>query len=162
MASFAFPRVALYFENSILKPDLPLLSAAAATVTHYRKDRQGVSVTSPADLELLWSGGATVDGKEWPLVASGAVLLPAGMHMVQTAPLRAGISIADLNATLISASANGRKAAFRYSSGSRAIVRFDRKPAAMILDERALAVECVEGSNCTVLLPAGEHSVTVR
>jgi len=162
MASVAFPRVALYFENSILKPDLPLLSAAAATVTHYRKDRQGVSVTSPADLELLWSGGATVDGKEWPLVASGAVLLPAGMHMVQTAPLRAGISIADLNATLISASANGRQAAFRYSSGSRAIVRFDRKPAAMILDERALAVECVEGSNCTVLLPAGEHSVTVR
>jgi hypothetical protein len=162
MASVAFPRVALYFENSILKPDLPLLSAAAAVITHYSKSREGISVASPADFELMWSGGATVDGKDWPLVTGDAIHLPAGTHLVQVSRQREGISIVDLNATLLSASANGRQAAFRYSSESRAIVRFDRSPAAMTLDGQAFTAECVEGSNCTVLLPGGEHSVTVH
>ena len=35
LASTAFPRVALYFENSILKPDLALLAASSAVVTTY-------------------------------------------------------------------------------------------------------------------------------
>jgi hypothetical protein len=163
MASAAFPRVALYFENSILKPDLPFLSAAAATVTHYAKTKQEISVASPADFELVWtSGGATVDGKPWPLVSGDAVRLPAGAHLVKPAPRREGIAIADLNATLLSASADGKQASFRYSSGGRAIVRFDRKPAAMTLDGKPFAIGCVELSDCTVLLPQGEHSVTAR
>jgi hypothetical protein len=163
MASAAFPRVALYFENSILQPDLPLLSAAAATVTHYSKETQGTTVTSPADFELVWSGGgATVDGKTWPLITTDAVRLPAGTHVVRTAPRREGITIADLNATLLSASADAKQAAFRYSSSSRAIVRFDRRPANMTLDGRPFAAECVEASDCAVVLPAGEHGVTVR
>ena len=163
MASVAFPRVALYFENSILKPDLPLLSAAAATVTRYSKEKQGISVGSPADFDLVWSCcGGTVDGKPWPLITAVAVHLPAGEHLVQPASARPGISIADLNATLLSASADAKHAAFRYSSNSRAIVQFDRKPSAMTLDGQALAVECVEESNCAMLLPGGEDSVTVR
>ena len=163
MASIAFPRVALYFENSILKPDLPLLSAAAATVTRYSRERQGISVASPEDFELVWSGGgATVDGKSWPLITAEAVHLPAGDHLVQPAPARTGISITDLNATLLSASADAKHAAFSYSSNSRAIVQFDRTPASITLDGRAFTVECVEDSKCVVLLPGGKHAVTVR
>ena len=163
MASSSFPRVALYFENSILKPDLPFLSAAAANVTRYSKEKQGISVASPADFDLVWTGsGAMVDGKSWPLITAEAVHLPAGEHLVQPAPARTGISIADLNATLLSASADAGHAAFRYSSSSRAIVQFNHKPAAMTLDGQAFAAKCVEESNCTVLLPRGEHSITVR
>ena len=40
LASTAFPRVALYFENSILKPDLGLLAASSAVVTHYSHDQR--------------------------------------------------------------------------------------------------------------------------
>jgi len=162
MASAAFPRVALYFENSILKPDLPFLSAAAANVTRYSKEKQGISVASSADFDLVWSGGAIVDGKPWPLIAAEAVHLPAGEHLVQPAPPRAGIAVVDLNATLRAASADAKHATFRYSSNSRAIVRFDRKPMAMTLDGQAFAAACMEESDCTVLLPAGEHDVTVR
>ncbi|HVW11596.1 MAG TPA: hypothetical protein VHC90_23595, partial [Bryobacteraceae bacterium] len=161
MASAAFSRVALYFENSILKADLPFVSAAAANVTRYSKGPQGISIASPGDLELAWSGGgAAVDGKEWPLVTADAVHLPAGEHLVQQAARRQGIAILDLNATLLSASGEGRNAAFRYSSGSRAIVRFDRRPAAMTMDGQPFSAACVEGSDCSVMLPGGEHSVT--
>ncbi len=162
MASVAFPRVALYFENSILRPDLAFLSAAAATVTSYSKVNHGISVASPADFDLVWSGGATVDGKPWPLITAEGVHLPAGEHLVQPATARTGISITDLNAKLLSASADAGRATFHYSSNSRAIAQFDRKPASMTLDGHAFAVECVEQSNCAVLLPRGEHSVTVR
>ncbi|HEU5022125.1 MAG TPA: hypothetical protein VFT60_09535 [Bryobacteraceae bacterium] len=162
MASTAFPRVALYFENSILKPDLPFLSAAAANVTDYSKGKQRISIASPEDLDLVWSGGATVDGKPWPLIAAGAIHLAAGEHLIQPAPPRTGISIADLNATLLSASADARHAVFRYTSNSRAIVRFDRKPAAMTLDGKTFAAECLEETNCTLMLPSGDHTVTAR
>ncbi len=37
MAAIAFPRVALYFENSILKPDLALLAASSSVVTRYAR-----------------------------------------------------------------------------------------------------------------------------
>jgi hypothetical protein len=163
LASIEFPRVALYFENSILKPDLPFLSAAAATIARFAREKQGISVASPEDFDLVWSGGgATVDGKPWPLITTEAVHLSAGEHLVQPAPARTGISIADLNATLRAASADAKHATFRYSSNSRAIVRFDRKPAAMTLDGQAFVVECVEESNCTVMLPPGEHTVSAR
>jgi hypothetical protein len=163
MASLSFPRVALYFENSILRPDLPFLSAAAAAVTRYSKGPQSILVAAQTDFDLMWSsGGATVDGTPWPLITPGAVRLPAGEHVIQAAPPRPGISVADLNATLLSASADAKHAAFRYLSSSRAIVRFDRKPAAITLDGKALKAECMEGSDCAMLLPGGEHSVTVR
>ena len=39
LASRSFPRVMLYFENSILAPDIPLLPAAISAVT--RAERTG-------------------------------------------------------------------------------------------------------------------------
>src|SRR5207247_11090916 len=40
LASAAFPRVAVYFENSILAPDLPLLPSAAAAVQRAQRTRE--------------------------------------------------------------------------------------------------------------------------
>jgi len=163
MAATAFPRVALYFENSILKADLPLLSAASAVVTAYTKDKQRVSIDSVDGVELTWTAaGALVDGKPWPLVTKTAVRLPAGPHVVEPAAKREGLSVSDLNATLLTASVDGQRIRFRYSSDSRAIVRFDRKPATMELDGRAFAVACIDSSDCAVLLPRGEHGVLAR
>ena len=52
VAAKSFPRVALYFENSILAPDLPLLSSAAACVDKVQQDGRRLIVDSP-----LWRGG---------------------------------------------------------------------------------------------------------
>ncbi len=145
MAATAFPRVALYFENSILKPDLPLLAAASAVVSSYEKDKQRVSITSASDIQLAWTAaGALVDGKPWPLLNGNAVLLPAGSHVVQPSAKQRSICIFDLNATLKTASIEGERVRFRYSSDSRAIVRFDRRPAQMEVDGQSFAAGCVD------------------
>jgi hypothetical protein len=163
MASSAFPRVALYFENSILKPDFPLLGAASAVVKSFAKNKQRVSIDSANGVELAWSAaGAMVDGKLWPLVTKTAVLLPPGEHVVEPAPVREALSIADLNATLRSAATDGKRVRFQYSSDSRAIVRFDRKPAALEIDGHPFAAECVESSDCAILLPRGRHDVLAQ
>jgi hypothetical protein len=168
LASTAFPRVALYFENSILKPDLALLASSSAVVTQYSVIRSApehrrVSVDSPGGVELIWNaGGALVDGRPWPVQSKSVVRLPAGMHTVEATPKRDGISIADLNATLRSASIEGKRVLFDYSSSSRAIVRFDRKPALLEIDGAPFVAECVAASDCSIFLPRGDHRVTVN
>jgi len=62
-AAASFPRVALYFENSLLPPDLKLLSSAAAN------PKYGVGVP--------WKGPAKVDGLPWPARDDDTLWLPA-------------------------------------------------------------------------------------
>jgi len=175
LASVAFSRVAVYFENSLLKPDLELLPSAAAVVTHYAYsgDRGIVTIESPSDIEFSpangrggerWMGGASVDGKPWPFVSNGAIHLPAGRHTVQPAARGAGLSVVDLNARLNSASylSGGLRAGritFDYSSESRAIVRFSRKPSSLEVDGKELNTECPAAGECAVMLPRGDHRV---
>jgi hypothetical protein len=161
LASTSFPRVALYFENSILAPDLGLLAAASSDVTSYSKDRKRTTLDSGRGVELLWSGeGALVDGKPWPMVSKTAVRLPPGQHTIEPAAKRDGLAIEDLNATLRSAAVEGKRLAFEYSSDSRAIVRFDRRPQALELDGAPIPAACIEGSDCAILLPKGEHRLS--
>jgi hypothetical protein len=165
LASIAFQRVALYFENSILKPDLGLLAASSAVLTHYEKDHRKVTLESPSDVELVWNGdGALVDGKPWPFLSKSLVRLTAGKHVIEPTAHREGISVVDLNAKLRSASAEGKRLSFQYSSDSRAIVRFDRKPVHMELDGFAFSPGCVSSrdavNDCAILLPGGDHSVS--
>ena len=61
-ASRSFPRVALYFENSILAPDLPLLAAASAAVTRVERKGKGLVV------ESSYGCGGTGAGR-WAAVA---------------------------------------------------------------------------------------------
>jgi hypothetical protein len=152
--------VALYFENSILKPDLGLLASSSAVVTGYAKDRRGASVESPADLDMAWTGGASVDGKPWPFESAGSIRLPAGRHSIQPAAKWSGLAVVDLNARLKSASvAAGGRVLFDYASDSRGIVRFDRRPSHMEVDGKEMDSGCAAVGECSVLLPRGEHRV---
>jgi hypothetical protein len=179
LASTAFPRVALYFENSIMKPDLDLLASSSAVVTQYvtqnSKDKRRITIESPQDVEINWKGdGALVDGKVWPVQSATVLFLPAGSHTVDPAAKRDGISIIDLNATLRSAAVeSGKRIKFEYSSDSRAIARFDRKPSRIEVDGEVLPATasspaCTETPpssgprDCAVLLPRGNHHVTLN
>ena len=66
VAAQAFPQVALYFENSILSPDLPLLSSAAANVD--QADSK-LTVDARYGVGIPWQGPALV--KRPPLARSG-------------------------------------------------------------------------------------------
>jgi hypothetical protein len=163
LASSAFQRVALYFENSILKPDLSLLAASSAVVTQYSRDHRKVSLDSPADIELTWHGeGATVDGKPWPMLSKTLLRLPAGKHTVEPTARRDTIAVIDLNAKLKSAGVEGKRVAFEYSSDSRAIVRFDRRPGQLEIDGRPFPSGCAEAGDCTLLMPKGDHRVVAQ
>ena len=96
------------------------------------------------------------------MVAQAAVRLPGGTHVVEAAAKREGIAVVDLNATLRSASVDGKKIRFRYASDSRAIVRFDRKPVSLEVDGQAVSGACVDTSDCAVMLPRGEHEVSAQ
>jgi hypothetical protein len=121
-------------------------------------------------VELNWTAGegALVDGKPWPMQSATVLYLPAGSHTIEHAPSRNEISVTDLNAKLRSAAVeSGKRITFEYSSDSRAIVRFDRKPARMEVDGELFPAEllsptCAASSDCTVLLPRGTHRVTAN
>ena len=76
LASASFPRVALYFENSILASDSSLLSAAASTVTKTEQFGEKLAVETPFGAGIPWSGPALVDGKPWPVANDHSHLAP--------------------------------------------------------------------------------------
>jgi hypothetical protein len=94
--------------------------------------------------------------------AKHVIRLPAGPHTIEPAPPYTGFSVADLNATLHSARVEGKRVSFDYSSESRAIVRFDRQPTLMEIDGAPFPTACLEATECTLLLPRGNHRVVAN
>src|SRR5437867_6485950 len=56
LAAGAFSRVALYFENSLLAPDLKLLPAAAAAVRRIEGVESTWTIESPRGVGVAWNG----------------------------------------------------------------------------------------------------------
>lgn len=154
-ASSSFPRVALYFENSLLKQDLAWLPTASAAVRAWRRVGNKVEVDSGSGIDVMWSGGAKVDGAWWAATSGWSVMVPAGLHVVEPAP-SAGLRLLDLNADLIRAVARHDGLALEYRSTARAWARFN---AAVLIDGQD--VGCVDAGDCTAALPTGQHQVQV-
>ncbi len=102
-AAGAFAQVALYFENSILKPDLPLLPASAAVVTRAETIGPKLMVDSPQGVAMRWSGPALVDGQPWPVLNDSLLFLPAGAHSVEAGGQPPALRVTNFNGELTSA-----------------------------------------------------------
>ncbi len=76
-AAASFARVALYFENSLLPPDLQLLPSAAAAVSRIERMGPKTVVDSAGGVGIPWTGGAKVDGQFWPVQDDETLWLPA-------------------------------------------------------------------------------------
>lgn len=120
LAAESFERVALYFENSILPPDLPLLAASSAVVSKVERRGDALIVDAPQDVLIAWKGPARVNGKQWPLYDGEFVRLPAGMHRIE--PGDPGVQVTDVNAKVIAAEVTPEGVMLEYESRSRAIV----------------------------------------
>lgn len=123
LASRSFERVALYFENSILPPDIPLLAASAAGATRITPTGGGLEVEAARDVLIAWKGPAKVNGKPWPMWDGDYVRLPAGAHFVEPGTPGPYPQVLDLNAKLIAAESSDNGTTIEYESRSRAIVR---------------------------------------
>ena len=155
-AGQGFDRVALYFENSILPVDYPLLGASAAPVV--QKDDAKLTASQP--FGLRFTGDALVNGKPWPLAGQGTVWLPAGGHTISSTTTRPAVRVLDLNAVLEKASAQGFITWLEYRSSSRAFALVERELKSIEVDGKPYAARIWKTPEGVVLeLPAGQHKV---
>jgi hypothetical protein len=156
-ASGSFPRVALYFENSLLPPDLNLLPSAAAAVTRIERLGTKLMIDSQYGVGLPWKGGALVDGGAWPVQDDETLWLPAGPHTIEPGPAPAAPRLLRLNADLKSARVvNASTIEFTYQSSARAIAIPARVPRTISVDGEPFPVAS------PLLLPRGQHVVTLE
>ena len=120
-AAESFERVALYFENSILPPDWPLLAAAAAPVRQAAWTGGELEIDSPRPVSVAWKGCALVDGREWPVQDGERVLVAAGNHKLSPCRELPPQRLADFNGELIDARIVHGRIRVKYESRSRAI-----------------------------------------
>ncbi|MGP8247184.1 MAG: hypothetical protein ACLQVN_22040 [Bryobacteraceae bacterium] len=155
-----FQRVALYFENSLLPADLPLLPASAAVAARLENKGDALIVKTPASVGLAWEGAARVDGKLWPVSDGHILWLGAGTHRVERTKEACPIHLLRLNGALDEAAKVGDKSIrFSYHSNSTAFAVLDRAPASVQIDGPAEARSMAGGS--TLRLPCGQHTVTL-
>ena len=157
LASAAFPRVAVYFESSILAPDLPLLPSATAAVQRAERTGDKLIVESHAGLGAVWNGPALVDGRPWPVASDTVIWLAPGSHAIQPAVVKPLLRLVDLNAELHSATAVAGGIEFAYRSSARALAYFETLPASIQID--GTEAHPVTAGN-VVMLPRGQHVVT--
>jgi hypothetical protein len=163
LASRAFPRVALYFENSIPGVDLPWLSAAGSTPTRVEWLGGKLVVDSLRGVGVAWMGSAKVDGRLWPVRDDAVVWLPAGAHAVEPTDLAPPLRLLALNANLRSAGATARSIEFAYQSSARALALVDQRPRVIEVDGEAAKIEVRDaGGAYLLLLPRGQHLVSLK
>jgi hypothetical protein len=159
VASRAFERVALYFENSILKTDWELLPAAGAVTKRYERSGDRLIVESARPLGVRWTGGAKVNGRVWPVSDGQTVWLPAGSFVLEPAQLPAN-TITDFNGSLRTAVSNGKTIELSYSSGSRALAVL--KGSVKRLEVDGQEESPVMAGDKVLSLPRGQHLVSIE
>jgi hypothetical protein len=160
-----FRTVLVYFEQSILSQDLATIAHALAAEVSGENEADAVKITSRYGVTYdsgLEQAAFRVDGKPWPCADGGRVLLPAGEHRVQAEALPAGDArprLVKLNGELRTAAyAEENAIQFSYAARARAIALFDRPFKTVLVDGHPLSL----AAETFVMLPAGEHRVTVR
>ncbi|HEY7338360.1 MAG TPA: hypothetical protein VH639_25970 [Bryobacteraceae bacterium] len=155
-AAAAFPRVALYFENSIPRIDWPLLAASASTVEGAESDADKLMVNAPRGAGVHWSGPALVDGAPWPVANDDTIWIPAGTHTLEPASAPPALRLLDFNGELTSASASADSIQFSYRSSARALAVLEHLPQRVEIDG-AEAHPPRQGNS--LILPRGQHLV---
>jgi hypothetical protein len=158
-AANSFPRVALYFEYSISRHDLPLLSSAAAGVDRAGQVNGKLDVESRRGVGVSWAGPALVDGKPWPFASDTTVWLPGGAHSVEAAAQRTALRVLDFNGDLRMAGVTSAGIEFAYESSARAMAVLERAPGRVEIDGVEQTPQLLGN---VLLLPRGQHLVTLR
>jgi hypothetical protein len=157
-AAQAFPRVALYFENSLSPVDLPLLGSAAASVEHVEQTGAKLVVQTRAGVGVAFDGPALVDGRPWAVASDTTVWLPGGAHSLEAGSKPAALRITGFNGELKSASVTSTGLQFAYTSSARALATVDRVPRRVEVDGAEVPAQI---SGNVIVLPRGQHLVTL-
>ncbi len=169
LAAQSFARVALYFENSILTPDLPLLASAAASVDKAEQNGSRMVIESHYGVGVPWQGPALVNGHPWPVHSDTMLWLPAGPNVIEPAPAASVpkdpmLRMVDFNGDLASASVVTDGLRFTYESSARALAVLNARPKKLEIDgaphDPALVPTLLpSGPSFVLTLPRGHHVV---
>jgi hypothetical protein len=160
-ASASFRHVALYFESSIERQDLGLLSAAAAAQFHIEQmapDEMQIETTKP--IRVKWSGPAELDGKSWPLKDENGVLIPSGKHRLSVGIHNPPVTIGDFNGRIGTVAVDGNTVEISYSNSSRVLVLPSSPVASIDVDGSPYWLSATGGRSSPIVLPPGEHFVS--
>jgi hypothetical protein len=162
LASKSFPQVALYFENSILAPDLPLLAAAAANVDRVERDGDRLTIASKYGVGVRWQGPAMVNGRLWPVHDADTLWLTPGANRIEPAAKDVPVAILDFNGRLQSARSLDNGVELSYQSSARAIAVLNARPRMIELDGVRQEPAVIESAGrFVVMLPRGQHLVVL-
>jgi hypothetical protein len=165
LAAQSFSRVALYFENSILTPDLPLLASAAAKVDKAERNGSRLVIESHNGVGVPWQGPALVNGHLWPVRSDTTLWLPAGPNVIEPASPTpsakdAALRMMDFNGDLRSASASSDGLRFTYASSARALAILNARPRKLEIDGAPSNPKVdASGAGFVLTLPKGQHVV---
>jgi hypothetical protein len=162
-AARAFPRVALYFENSVRPRDVAWLSSAAAAVLRCERQGEGLAVDSPHGAGIRWRGEALLDGQPWPAGDGETLWVPPGPHVIQPSGDRPRARLLDFTGELISAASVHSGVRFTYRSGARAYAVLDGLPRRVRIDGQTVEPTIFASqARFTLRLPPGEHRIEVE
>jgi hypothetical protein len=162
LAGQTFPRVLLYFEHSISRPDWELLPHAAANARAASEGGNRVTLTAAKPTGLSWRGPALVNGRLWPAADDTTLWLPAGRHTISVADSPPAARLLYLNGDLLSATVIQDAIEFEYSSRTQAIALLDTKPGRILVDGEPAPAPVLRAANhYSLLLPKGTHTVRV-
>ena len=157
-AASSFERVALYFEYSLARRDLPWLPSAAAAVERVASVNGKLAIEARHGVGVPWNGPVLVDGKPWPIASGSTVWLPPGSHTLESARLSPALRVLDFNGDLTMAAATAGGVELAYQSSARAMAILEKAPAKIAIDGVELAPQM---SGNVLLLPRGQHFVTL-
>lgn len=158
-AAASFARVALYFENSLEKQDLALLSAAATTARVSTKSADELQIEASEPTRVSWQGPVEIDGKLWPVHNDQFVLAPAGKHTLAAGTSSPPVTLSDFNGDIQSAIVSGTRVDVSYTARSRAVAQLGSPVSTIEIDGEPFWKS--GGNNPgAVLLPSGQHVAT--
>jgi hypothetical protein len=161
-AAQSFNRVALYVESSIESRDLALLPAAGSAARIGQPAPDELDVDTPQTVRIPWSGAVEVDGQLWPVQTQTAVLVPPGKHRLTTGTTKPAVHLNDFNGEVHSAISGDNSVELAYTSRSRAIAILGSDVSAIAVDGAPYWKPGTQNAGCSVLLPSGEHIITLH
>lgn len=159
-AAASFARVALYFENSLEKEDLPLLAAAATTARVVEQGADEIQVDALEPTRIAWQGPVEMDGKLWPVQNLQTVLAPSGRHRFTPGIGNSPVTISDFNGEIRSAQALASRVDLSYTSRSRALAMLGSPVSSIEVDGTPFWKLGSSAETRCIILPAGQHLVT--
>jgi len=163
----SFPKVCLYSEASVYPQDRALLTNALASSSSVQPaGAHEVVVVSDGSVELATGReriAAVVDGRPWPAVRGGTVLVPLGRHAVgwkrgEGPPPT--LRLLEMTGVLLDAAAEEGALTVRYSSAARAYLLVPFSPSRMEVDGVPEKLTTGAGRRgFTVAAPPGEHTI---